>query len=48
MVSDSDSDRIEPAQTEYLYDQHFEQLRQNCLNEKKLFEDAEFLPQVCT
>ena len=31
-------------QVEYLYDQNFEELREQCLREKKLFEDPEFPP----
>ena len=43
--TDSDSESLASNQTEYLYEQNFQELRSACLAEKKLFEDPEFLPQ---
>ena len=45
MVSDSESESIASNHTEYLYEQNFAELRSETLKSKKLFEDAEFLPQ---
>ena len=45
MVSDSASSVGEESQIETLYEQDFLALRQDCLNNKRLFEDLEFLPR---
>lgn len=45
MVSDSDSSSVSPTQIESLYEQDFQQLRDECLKKNVLFEDPEFLPR---
>jgi hypothetical protein len=46
MVSDSESSSVgKESQFETLYEQDFQALRQECLNNGTLFEDLEFLPR---